>query len=62
MLYDMDIKMKYKYNKYWKDVKKICKLLFMAVIIDFWYKLDIIKFWLRDILNGEKIDSFIRSL
>lgn len=38
-LSSMALRMKTKYNKYWDDLEKINRLLFVAAILDPWYKL-----------------------
>ncbi|KAG2685647.1 hypothetical protein I3760_10G134900 [Carya illinoinensis] len=51
-----------KYNKYWGQIEKINRLLFVAVILDPRIKLAVIEYWANFILGAMKAASFITAL
>ncbi|KAG2712928.1 hypothetical protein I3760_04G148800 [Carya illinoinensis] len=51
-----------KYNKYWGQVEKINRLLFVAVILDPQIKLAVIEYWANFVLGAMKAASFITVL
>ncbi|XP_042958052.1 uncharacterized protein LOC122293563 [Carya illinoinensis] len=62
LLFATAMRMKSKYEKYWRDIVKINRLLLVAAILDSRYKLEIIQFLFIDILGEEKAEEFIKEL
>ncbi|KAG2709415.1 hypothetical protein I3760_05G238000 [Carya illinoinensis] len=62
LLSGMAMRMQAKYDKYWGDVEKINRLLFVAVILDPRYKLALIEFWANSTMGAVKAARFITAL
>ena len=62
LLSDMATRMKIKYDKYWGNIEKINRLLFVAVILDPRVKLAVLEFWVNSVLGAVKAGEFIRLL
>lgn len=55
-------RMKTKYDKYWENIEKMNKLLFVTVILNLRYKLVVIEFWVNSVLGRVKASQFIKVL
>ncbi|XP_042942768.1 zinc finger BED domain-containing protein RICESLEEPER 2-like [Carya illinoinensis] len=62
LLSGMTMRMQAKYDKYWGDVEKINRLLFVAVILNTQYKLALIEFWRNYTMGVVKATWFITML
>ncbi|KAB1220465.1 putative AC transposase [Morella rubra] len=62
LLSAMAFRMKLKYEKYWGDVEKINRLLFVAVILDPRYKIITLEFWFEKVMGVEEGEKFIEML
>jgi hypothetical protein len=62
LLSAMAFRMKLKYEKYWGDVHKINRLLFVGAILDPRYKIVTLEFWFKKIMGVEEGEKFIEIL
>ncbi|KAB1205668.1 hypothetical protein CJ030_MR7G017840 [Morella rubra] len=63
-LADMAKRMQMKYNKYWGDLTKVNRLLFVAAVLDPQYKIIYLDFWFKKALGvelGAKMTSLVRG-
>lgn len=56
------MRMKFKYVKYWRDVEKINILLFLVAILNPRYKLEVVEFFIRDVIDDDMVEQFISIL
>lgn len=61
-LQTMAKKMKEKFDKYWENIEKMNKLLYVASILDPWKKLVFVEFCLRKMYSNEQASSICVSL
>ncbi|KAG7948001.1 hypothetical protein I3843_14G123500 [Carya illinoinensis] len=61
-LSSMAFRMKTKYNKYWGDLEKINRLLFIAAILDPRFKLVTQAYWFKKTLGEAKGEEFVALL
>ena len=59
LLSAMATRMKIKYDKYWGNIEKINRLLFVAVILDPRVKLAVLEFWVNSVLGAVKAGEFM---
>lgn len=62
LLSNMAQRMKVKYDKYWGDIEKVNKLLFVAIALDPRYKLVVVEFWFKKIFGNKKADEIVGIL
>ena len=48
LLKSMAVEMKKKYDKYWGSMDNINLVLFVAIVLDPWYRLKYVRFWFRE--------------
>ena len=57
----MAMRMKDKYNKYWKNIEKINMFIFVMIILDPRHKLNYVKFALKKMYDGDKGLSIVKK-
>lgn len=62
LLREMAESMKRKCDKYWGRVDRINLMLFVAVVADPQYKFKYIKFWFKNLYDGEQVDDMIANV